>query len=36
LAKGKEAEVFDYGEEGWQNATGHRHNAREWFGLDDE
>lgn len=33
LAKGREGEVFDYGEEGWQGE--HRHDARAWLGFDD-
>lgn len=27
LAKGKERDVFDYGEEGWQSEDGHSHDA---------
>lgn len=36
LALGKPGDVFDYGEEGWQNQEGHKHNACQWLGLDEE
>lgn len=35
LALGDGGEVFDYGEEGWQESDGHRHDAMQWLGLDD-
>jgi hypothetical protein len=36
LAKGAREEVFDYGEEGWQSPDGHKHDARQWLGLDED
>ena len=36
IAKGARGEVFDYGNEGWQNSDGHRHDARHWLGLDED
>jgi hypothetical protein len=33
LAKGRGDDVFDYGDEGWQNE--HRHDARVWLGFED-
>jgi hypothetical protein len=36
LVKGDRGEVFDYGEEGWQNPDGHKHDARQWLGLDED
>lgn len=36
LAKGNHGDVFDYGDEGWQSKDGHKHDARQWLGLDDE
>jgi 8-oxo-dGTP pyrophosphatase MutT (NUDIX family) len=35
LAKGKCGDVFDYGDEGWQSENGHKHDARQWLGLDE-
>jgi len=36
VAKGKDSEIFDYGEEGWQTPEGHKHSARQWLGIDEE
>ena len=36
LAKGRNGDVFDYGEEGWQTDAGHKHDARAWLGLDED
>jgi hypothetical protein len=36
LTKGEREEVFDYGEEGWQSPCGHKHEASQWLGLDDD
>lgn len=35
MAKGVGDEVFDYGTEGWQSEQIHKHDARQWLGLDD-
>ena len=35
LALGDGNEVFDYGEDGWQESDDHRHDAMHWLGLDD-
>lgn len=34
LAKGRNCDSFDYGDEGWQNNGEHSHDARDWMGLD--
>lgn len=34
IANGNDRDVFDYGDEGWQGE--HRHDARQWLGLDDD
>ncbi|NHZ44588.1 hypothetical protein [Massilia aquatica] len=36
LAKGRDGDVFNYGEEGWQSESAHRHDAQTWLGLSDE
>lgn len=36
LAVGHSGDVFDYGEEGWETAGGHAHDARAWLGLIEE
>ncbi|MDI1270496.1 MAG: hypothetical protein PSV40_15520 [Polaromonas sp.] len=36
LAKGRNGDIFDYGEEGWKTPDGHRQDARSWLGLDDD
>jgi hypothetical protein len=36
LSKGEVGDVFNYGDEGWQSESGHRHDAQTWLGLDDE
>jgi hypothetical protein len=33
LAKGRDEDVFDYGEEGWRGE--HAHDARAWLGLEE-
>lgn len=35
IAYGNERDIFDYGEEGLKLPAGHKHNARDWLGLDD-
>jgi hypothetical protein len=34
LALGKQGQVFDYGEEGWQIPS-HKHSARTWLGIGE-
>jgi hypothetical protein len=34
LAKSRRGDVFDYGDEGWQQE--HEHDARAWLGLDED
>lgn len=36
IAYGKDRDTFDYGEEGWKNKEGHKHDARQWLGLDED
>ena len=35
LAKGREGDTFDYGDEGYRTEVKHKHDALVWLGLDE-